>query len=373
MNLELVFDVFKNSILITGLVIIMMLMIEYINIQSQGKWFKSLRSSRTRQVFLGAILGMIPGCIGGFAAVSLYTHRLISFGALIAMMIASSGDESFVMLAMIPRDAFILFGILFVLAIVSGLVINFFSKDKNQNNCDEDFEVHLADHHNHHSEDGTCDKSGECPHANFKNLLHPSWQRIVLLLGVTAFIVALAFGMLEHDHAEHASEHAAESHLHGFNILDEYWLNLVFAVLSLFVLYFITTAKEHFIKDHLWNHVIRKHFLSIFCWTFGALLVIQVGLQYLDIEAWTKANIPFMIMLAVLIGIIPESGPHMIFITLFAGGYVPFSVLLASSISQDGHSALPLLAEDKKGFLKAKLLNVAIGLAVGFGCYFLGF
>ena len=62
-----------------------------------------------------------------------------------------------------------------------------------------------------------------------------------------------------------------------------------------------------------------------------------------------------MILLAILIGIIPDSGPHLLFVTLFATGTVPFSVLLASSISQDGHAALPLLAESKRSFVKAKI------------------
>ena len=79
-----------------------------------------------------------------------------------------------------------------------------------------------------------------------------------------------------------------------------------------------------------------------------------------------------MILLAALIGIIPESGPHLLFVTLFATGVAPFSVLLASSISQDGHAGLPLLAESKGGFLKAKLLNVAIALACGFVLYAFG-
>jgi hypothetical protein len=80
-----------------------------------------------------------------------------------------------------------------------------------------------------------------------------------------------------------------------------------------------------------------------------------------------------MILLAVLVGLIPESGPHLVFVALYASGLVPFSVLLASSISQDGHASLPLLAETKKGFLKAKLVNMLIGLIVGFGAYFLNF
>ena len=80
-----------------------------------------------------------------------------------------------------------------------------------------------------------------------------------------------------------------------------------------------------------------------------------------------------MILIAVLVGLIPESGPHLVFVALYASGLVPFSVLLASSISQDGHSSLPLLAETKKGFLKAKLVNMIIGLIVGYGAYLLNF
>ena len=104
-------DILRNSILITGLVIVMMMMIEALNIESHGKFFSRLRKTRFGQVLFGATLGLIPGCIGGFATVSLYTHGLFSFGALVAMMIASSGDEAFMMLAMFPQKALILFGV----------------------------------------------------------------------------------------------------------------------------------------------------------------------------------------------------------------------------------------------------------------------
>lgn len=376
---HILFDVLRNSILITGLVIIMMLMIEYINVQTQGRWSQSLQKSSFGQVLLGSLLGIIPGCMGGFATVSLYTHGVVGLGALVAMMIASSGDEAFVMLAMVPRQALIITAVLFVLAIIIGVVVNLFTRGSGlHHNCPEDFEVHSTDCH-HEDDHGHCDHSGNCPHPSLHNMLHPSWQRIVMLLGVAAFIVCLVMGIFEHSHgAEGAAEccechecHAHEAHSHGFNLLDEYWLNCIFAVLSLFVLYFLATSNEHFVNEHLWKHVICRHFIPIFCWTAGALLLIETGLQYLDMESWVKDNVALLILLAVLVGIIPESGPHMFFITLFASGMVPFSVLLASSISQDGHAGLPLLAEDKKGFLKAKLINVAVALIAGYGCYFL--
>ena len=377
MNWTLLVDVLKNGLLITGLVTVMMLMIEFINVSSHGKWFERLKGAPNKQVFLGTLLGLIPGCVGGFAAVSFYTHRLIGFGALVAMMIASSGDEAFVMLTLIPKDALILFGVLFVIAIISGLLINFLARLRKgekrlKTACEESFEVHLEDEGH----------SFDTPHFSMANIKHFTWRKIVLLLGLAAFIVALALGVLGHDHHEATQivtdatslEHAhSHDHSHGISLLDEYWINLLFAILSLGVLVVIAVSGDHFIKEHLWDHVIRKHFVSILLWTTGALLLVQLGLHYLDIESWTSDNIPLMILLAVLVGLIPESGPHLVFVALYASGLVPFSVLLASSISQDGHASLPLLAETKKGFLKAKLVNMLIGLIVGFGAYFLNF
>lgn len=369
--LHLFLDVLRNSVLITGLVMIMMLMIEYINIHSHGKWFTRLRQNRIGQVVLGAGLGLIPGCMGGFAAVSMYSHKLLTFGALVAMMIASSGDEAFVMLAMIPKEALVLMGILFVVAVVAGLLVDKLSvrlpfKDAQGHDIKGDHEG-CAEGYQIHDED---EKAEPAEKPSLRNMRHASAERIAILLGVILFIVALAFGMLEHEHEHEEVVEVVHTHL---NIFDEYWMNLIFAFVSLIVVWFVATAGEHIIKEHLWEHIIRKHFLSIFLWTFGALIVIQIGMHYFDIEALISNNIPWMILLAVLIGIIPESGPHLLFVTLFATGVVPFSVLLASSISQDGHASLPLLAESKRSFAKAKIVNALAAAVAGYFCYFVGF
>jgi len=97
----------------------------------------------------------------------------------------------------------------------------------------------------------------------------------------------------------------------------------------------------------------------------GTLLVLHLLESYIDINEWIKSNYYIVLFLAVLIGIIPESGPHLIFVTLFAQGLIPFSILMASSIVQDGHGTLPLLAETKKGFVILKMINVIVGLVFG--------
>ena len=388
-------EVLRNAVLITGLVLIMMLMIEYCNIGSHGSLFARLKSSGINQVLIGTLLGLVPGCIGGFAAVSLFTHKLLSFGALTAMMIASSGDEAFVMLATMPLKALLLFAILGALAIVTGLVCDrYLFKEQNFAFCPDGYEIH-KEH----------DSSIASPFrlSSYKDALRrPSRERLLLLAGIALFVVALLSGFAGHDHAGHdhaghdhavhqeaahnhtLHEHVAhqeslqeiieERHLSTFtlHLLDEEWMNCLFAIMSIVTLLFTATAKEHFIKEHLWHHVIKRHLLSIFLWTLGGLAVCQIGVQYLNIEEWVSSNMIFVILLAVAVGIIPESGPHLVFVTLYLNGIVPFSVLLANSISQDGHTALPLLASSRKTFLKAKAVNIVIGAVVGILLYLSG-
>ncbi len=350
--MEVFLDALSGAVLITGLVIIMMMMLEYINVSSSGRMGTFLGRSHFGQVLLGGLLGALPGCIGGFACVSLYSHGMISFGALTAMMIASSGDEAFVMLAMFPGKALLIFAALLVVAIAAGALVDAISPRQQAHaaGCDAHFEVHGGDRHG--------------IEASWSNLRHPSLQRIVLLLAIALFIVALAFGMLEHEGHETAGG--------GFNIFNEYWLNLFFAVCSLFALWFVAVGSEHFVQEHLWEHVVGKHCLRIFLWSFAALLLIGIAMHHFDLERIVSGNIPLMILLAVLVGLIPESGPHLVFVTLFAGGLIPPSVMIASCISQDGHASLPLLAEDKGAFVKAKLINAAVAAVVGYALYFAG-
>ena len=364
---EIIIEALRNAVLITGLVVVMMMMIESLNIESRGLVFKGLKNTKFGQVIIASLLGSIPGCMGGFAAVSLYTHRMFSFGALIAMMIASSGDEAFVMLAMIPQQALVLFAVLFVLAIIAGVSVDAIHDRIHSRSCDK---------HDH----SDCGVKTECTdgyHESHENngKRHYGWKRILMFIGLAVFITALASGQLGHDHTAHSHEHEhihdnhheqEHEHEHGIDLLSEDWMNVLFAGLSIIVLFVLLFASDNFVEEHLWNHIVRKHFVTTFAWTFGVLLVLGIGLQYVDIEHWISDNTVLMILLATLVGIIPESGPHMIFVTLFAAGVVPFPVLLASSISQDGHSSIPLLAESRKSFAWAKLINCVVALAAGF-------
>ena len=108
------------------------------------------------------------------------------------------------------------------------------------------------------------------------------------------------------------------------------------------------------------------HIPKIFAWTFGVLFVMGLLQHYIDIESWIGGNTALMIIIAALVGLIPQSGPHLIFVTLFASGTITLPVLLASCISQNGHAPLPLLAENRRAFIITKLTTCLLGMAVGF-------
>jgi hypothetical protein len=68
-NESMIIVVLKHALMITSFVLIMMLLIEYINVQTRGAWQLTLRKSRFGQYLLGALLGVAPGCLGAFTVV----------------------------------------------------------------------------------------------------------------------------------------------------------------------------------------------------------------------------------------------------------------------------------------------------------------
>jgi hypothetical protein len=66
-----------------------------------------------------------------------------------------------------------------------------------------------------------------------------------------------------------------------------------------------------------------------------------------------------------LLGLVPESGPHLLFVMMYAKGLIPFSILLTTSFVQDGHGMLPMLSCSLKDALLIKGFNFAFGLGLG--------
>jgi hypothetical protein len=142
--------------------------------------------------------------------------------------------------------------------------------------------------------------------------------------------------------------------------------------LSLTALFIVSTVPDHFLQEHLWEHVARKHVPRVFAWTLGTLLVMFFLTQPLENEHWSAEIVRpeakwIALLMACLIGLIPQSGPHLIFVFAYAQGTIPLGVLVASSIVQDGHSMLPMLAHSRRVVIGVKMLKVILALVIGGG------
>ncbi|MEW6618621.1 MAG: putative manganese transporter [bacterium] len=343
--MEIVTHTLNHSLLITAFVFVMMMLVDYIEVLTQGKMSLLIKGGYWRKYIISSALASTPGCLGAFMNVSFYVHGFLSFGALAGGMIAASGDEAFVMLTMFPKQALFLFVILFILGIISGWIVDKIIpilKIKSSQIC-ELSELHLE------KECKIPDVRGIIEH--FRNI---SFTRFLLL---AIFLMIITYG------------------LGGKMIEDENepWLKMVFILLAILSTAIVISAPDHYLEKHIWNHLVKKHLWRVFLWTFFTLLAVDMGLKFWDIEAFIKTNMFWVFLIAALVALVPESGPHLIFVMMFAKGIIPFSVLLTSSIIQDGHGMLPLLSYTIKDALWIKSINFVIGLFCGLILYLVGF
>jgi len=277
---EILPEVIQQTIQVTLLVFFMMTVVDIVNVQTRGRLSALLKHGKSwRQYVVASFIGAVPGCMGAFTNVSLYVHGIISFGALAGAMAAASGDEAFVMLAMFPKTAILLFALLSVLGMLTGWLTDILVKKWNIATCQD------------------CDVQQ----------FHPAQEGFV-----------------------------------------------------------------HYVKDHIWSHIVKRHLWRTALWTFGALLVVEVGVHYWHLENLTSQYTLLLLVAGALFGLIPESGPHLIFVTMFADGLIPFSVLFTSSFVQDGHGMLPMLAYSVGDSMTIKAFNIVFGLTIGLLLYAAG-
>jgi hypothetical protein len=339
--------VFKHAVMISGFVFVMMLILEYLNVLTSGVWRGVLASSRWGQYLIAALLGIVPGCLGAFAVVAMFSHGFISLGAVVAAMIATSGDEAFLMLAMIPSKALIITGILFVVGIIAGVITDLSLGNRKISITDKccRFEVH-------EDYDRCCSFSATRTAGVWKNC---SLARAVLALLLALIIIAVVSGQI--------------------GPREWNWIRITVLIASAGALFVVSTVTDHFLEEHLWQHIAKRHLPKIFLWALGTLFLISILNKYLDLDVSGSSGWGRWIFLAVacLAGLIPQSGPHLVFLTLYVSGTLPLSILLANSIVQDGHGMLPMLAESGKAFILIKAINLLVGLAVGAAAMSAGF
>lgn len=336
--------IFKHAMMITIFVFVMMLIVDYFNVMTNGRMSVAIRGGRWRQYSISSFLGATPGCLGAYLNVSFYVHGLLSFGAIVGGMVATSGDEAFVMLALFPKQALILFGILFIMGIVLAWITDKIALILKIKPCEE-CQLHQV----HQIEECRCfDKN------NFiNNLLHASFLRVTFLSLGVVFLLSIVTGIVGPQNWG--------------------WKRITLAALLMIATLIVISVPEHYLRKHIWEHIAKKHLGRVFLWSFFAIFIVEVGFQLWNMEEFVKSHHAWVGIIAVLVALLPESGPHLVFVMMFSQGLIPFSILLASSIVQDGHGMLPLLSYSIKDSLLIKLFNLFFGIVIGLLFYMFGY
>jgi len=315
--------ILKEITIISGFILNLMIIFEYLNLKTSGKIISFLRRKSTFQLLISTFLGLIPGCSGSFLIIILYSHGIIKLGSLIAGLIATTGDEAFFMLSSSPTIFFKLNLYLIPISIISGLFINKLFKEKN-NIKKEIIHYNLY----------CCMDNISTP--KFKNI---SFFRLIL---ATIFLLLIILNL---------------------SLNENYTEKLLLTILSILSIYVIIFSKPHFIIEHIINHIFKKHFFRLLIWLFITIILLDI----LNETVIFKKDLPnnyLSLIMAIAIGLIPTSGPNLIFFNLYLNGIIHLETLIINSIIQDGHGSILLFSENIKSFIKVKLIKIIISLFI---------
>ncbi len=401
------FDVFIRSaegsfIQVTVFVGIVLLLFGYIDYKHQGAFIRAIENARKLQPLVGALLGIIPGCGGSILVMPLYIKGSVSFGTVIATLIATAGDSAFVTLTQAPKDFIIVTIAGLIIGAVSGYIVDYTgigewvrarSAKKKTDTLKEEHESaeKLID-------ELYSDHPDTCRSCNLKHIGHEEGDEIDMALHhksplnvnrigykVThytfiAFWVILTIGFVL------GVLDLMQVDLNNLGGIKN--LGIIVGLLGTFVTVFYMICAKKFTQAQSHEDVEHKLFslketfihnaeetAFVGTWVFCAYLAYELLVYLLggdQVIAGLLTSTGFVsVLIGAAIGIIPGCGPQVIFVSLYLKGMFPFAALLANAISQDGDALFPLIAMDKKGAFWSTVINTIVALIVGAAVYFL--
>lgn len=321
-----------ETIIITVFVFVAMVIIDYINVVTHGRMSLLIKGRRLRQYIFGALFGLIPACLGLFLVVGFYVRGLVTFGALFATMVATAGDEGLFMFLLFPRETIVLLSITFVIAVISGFFVDRLIPILKITTCKE------CELSSIHSED---EQFHYFKLAEIKGILRDmTLARFLLLLLLGGSSLSIVFQI--------------------FAGSQEVATKIILVIVNLIATFIIVTVPEHYLHKHIWEHIAKRHLIRIFLITYAVLFSIEILNKLIDLKTLVSEHQNLIYLSAILIGLIPGSGPHLIFVMMYAKGIIPFKVLLINTIMQDGHGLLPLIPHSLRDAIYIKLFKLGI-------------
>ncbi len=356
--IELVIDSMEGAFIEVGAFVgAVLLLFGYINFRKSGKFLAAIEKSKRFQPLIGGVLGLTPGCGGAIFVMPLFFKKSVTFGTVVATLMATMGDAAFVLIATKPLHYLVVSGLALFIGTITGYLVDLTSLgDKILEKYDERMLILKGARSNQNDIKAPPMTPVEKKRSNFFNYLFWSLISVGLLLGI--------MDLMQIDINELILPNLGE----------------IIGVLGTSLAIFLVFKGKKFLRDDTPEaeeakvNSLKRTFIEnaqetafVIMWVFVGFLAYEfftLGVGAGDyaageqiIESWLLATGFIAIIIGVAVGVIPGCGPQIIFVTLFANGLVPFSALLANAISQDGDALFPLIAIDRRSALWATLVN----------------
>ena len=371
---------------VTVFVASMVLLFSWLQYITAGKFVDVIRSKKRLQPVIGAMMGITPGCGGAIVIMPMYTRGFVSYGTVIATLIATLGDAAFVLIGAALTDssfvapAVAVHIISFATGVTWGYLIDGLSITPQSPmgglvfgfNSTEDRDIieleNLEDTQTVFDELGREDESDP---GYF--LLHQGYTLwwIVTSIGLIFAVMLIVWSSQDPDF-ELSLEYNPFT-LHGFIT----WIGLIGTTLSI-LLYisqktWIRDDTEASIGDKLYSmretliHSASETAFVTF-WVMAAYLIFEFGMLFSGTNEQDLANYGdgfIAVFVASIVGLIPGCGPQIIAITAYTKDLISFPALAANAISQDGDALFPLLVRHRVASLWATLHTTIPALILG--------
>tara|TARA_Y100000287_G_scaffold113177_1_gene90934 strand:- start:207 stop:1397 length:1191 start_codon:yes stop_codon:yes gene_type:complete len=378
---EIVVISMRDSFLaVTVFVAVMVFLFSWLQYATSGRFVEYIRERKKLQPVIGALMGLTPGCGGAIVMMPMYARGYVTYGTVIATLIATLGDSAFVLIGAAVTDSSFIAPLIavhvisFIVGVTWGYLVDIcgitplkplgqfgptFVQDEPQNQPK--------------LESPLDDLSREIPEGLGYSILHKGYVVwwAVTLIGLVFAILLLVWSGQDADYNLELEYNPLT--MDGFIT----WIGLLGATLSI-VLYIAqknwfaddTEAtigdKLHSMRETMVHAASETAFVTF--WVMIAYLVFEFMLLFSGLSEQDMAQYGdglIAVMVASIIGLIPGCGPQIIAITAYTKDIISFPALAANAISQDGDALFPLLVRHKAASLWATIHTTIPAILAG--------
>ena len=377
---------------VTVFVAAMVLLFSWLQYVTAGRFVAWIRENKRFQPAIGALMGLTPGCGGAIIVMPMYARGYVTYGTVIATLIATLGDAAFVLIGAVFQNSAFLTPVIavhatsFIVAVVWGYGVDslevtpsspvgrFGPKFGSSEPLGEDAAREMEGK-------GSVieDMPREVPDGLGYRIIHQGY-RVWWAITAVGFCLAILLLIWYSQDPEYAPELVWDPTTRDGLVT---WVGFIGTSLSI-ILY---VSSKHFLGDDTEATIGDKlnsldetlvHAASetafVTFWVLIAYLAFEFGMIASGISeadlAEQGAGIG-AVFVAAAVGLIPGCGPQIIAISAYVEGVISFPALVANAISQDGDALFPLLVRHKVASIWATIHTTLPAIIVGLAFFWL--